>query len=293
VATFLFGTSGGLYRSDGSLLDHRPVTHLAAGAAGPWGVLEDRDMATWDGERWMPVASLTDHRPRCVLPLDDGALAGAADARLYRVDARLAGSVASFDAVPTRADWYTPWGGPPDTRSLSRGPAGTYANVHVGGILRSDDDERWSPTAIDIDADVHQVLVDGDRVLAATAFGLAESPDRGATWAFHADGLHATYCRAVAVAGDAVLVSASRGHAGADAALYRWAGGAFERAREGLPAWFDDNIDTHCLAAEGTLAAAGTRDGRLFVSEDGGWSWTEAASGLPAVRAVCLARLAG
>lgn len=279
------GTSGGLYRADGTLLDDRHVTHLASGPDGPWGILEDRDVATWDGERWNPVSSLTEHRPRCVLPLDETALVGTADARLYLVDPQMAVPVSSFDDAPTRSDWYTPWGGPPDTRSLSRGPAGIYANVHVGGILRSDDGEQWSPTALDIDADVHQVLVDGDRVLAATAFGLAESPDRGATWTFHTEGLHATYCRAVAVAGDIVLVSASRGHTGAQAALYRWAG-AFERITGGLPEWLDDNLDTHCLAAAGPVAAAGTRDGRLFLSEDAGRTWAEAARDLPAVHAV-------
>ena len=41
------------------------------------------------------------------------------------------------------------------------------------------------------------------------------------TWRVMADGLHATYCRVVAIAGDAVLVSASEGPRGRTSALYR------------------------------------------------------------------------
>ncbi|HEX2031316.1 MAG TPA: hypothetical protein VHL78_07960, partial [Actinomycetota bacterium] len=188
--------------------------------------------------------------------------------------------------------WHTPWRGPPDTRSLSAGPDGTlYANVHVGGILRSQDGESWTPT-IDIDADVHQVLAHPDRpdtVLAACAWGLAVSRDRGATWSIEYDGLHGRYCRAVAVAGDAVLVSASTGPFTDRAAVYRRALDAdrpFERCSDGLPEWFPANIDSHCLAASGDTVAFGTGDGRVFRSDDRGRIWEEAASGLPPVRAV-------
>src|SRR5207247_1570407 len=130
------------------------------------------------------------------------------------------------------------------------------ANVHVGGVVRSTDGgAAWSPT-IDIDADVHQVLAGpGATVVAAAAVGLCVSDDDGATWSVVDEGLHATYCRAVAIAGDTVVVSASTGHQGRQSALYRRpiAGPQrpFERCRDGLPEWFSDNVDTFCVAADG------------------------------------------
>ena len=101
-------------------------------------------------------------------------------------------------------------------------------NVHVGGILRTDDGGgAWTPT-IDIDADVHHVTTAEGMVLAACAGGLSVSTDRGVTWSTRTDGLDARYSRAVAVCGDAVLVSASNGPRGGKAAVYRGplAGGA-------------------------------------------------------------------
>jgi photosystem II stability/assembly factor-like uncharacterized protein len=203
--------------------------------------------------------------------------------------------VESFDRVPTRESWYTPWGGPPDTRSLSGDAAGrSYANVHVGGILASDDGRSWSATSMDVDADVHQVLThpsEPGSAFAATAVGLAETPDGGASWNFSEEGLHASYCRAVAIAGDTLLLSASMDHTGRKSALYRraLAGGAFERCERGLPAWFADNLDTYCLDANGDRAVLGTSDGLVFVSDDAGRTWEQAAADLPSISCVRLA----
>jgi hypothetical protein len=162
--------------------------------------------------------------------------------------------------------------------------------VHVGGILRSEDrGETWTPT-IDIDADVHQVTTAEGLVLAACAGGLAVSADRGSTWTLRSDGLDAPYSRAIAVCGDAVLLSASNGPRGGRSAIYRGdlSGGTFERCGTGLPESFNDNIDSYCLDAppEGPLAAFGTSDGRVFTSEDAGTSWGELASGLPPIQRV-------
>ncbi len=196
-------------------------------------------------------------------------------------------AVAAFDRAEGRSSWYTPWGGPPETRSISEWDDDLYVNVHVGGILRTDDRGRsWTPT-IDVDADVHQVATAEGLVLAACAGGLAVSEDRGANWTVRAEGLEASYCRAVAVCDDAVLVSASNGPRGGRSAVYRGAltSEGFERCRDGLPEWFDDNVDTSCLDAlpDGSFAAFGTSDGRLFGSPDAGSSWTELASGLPPI----------
>ncbi len=215
---------------------------------------------------------------------------GSSEARLFRVVDDGLEPVAAFDRAEGRSRWYTPWGGPPDTRSISEWDEAVYVNVHVGGILRTEDrGETWAPT-IDIDADVHQVTTAEGQVLAACAAGLAVSTDRGGTWAFRSEGLEAPYSRAVTVSGDAVLVSASRGPRGGQAAVYRGdlAGGGLERCRTGLPEWFDENIDSYCLDAhpDGSFVAFGTSEGRVFASDDAGLNWADFASGLPPVRRV-------
>jgi hypothetical protein len=83
-----------------------------------------------------------------------------------------------------------------------------------------------------------------------------------------------------------VLVSASTGPGGGHSAVYRGRrdGDSLERCVQGLPEWFDDNIDSYCLDAIPDLAAFGTADGRMFASTDEGSTWEEMTSGLPAVR---------
>jgi len=167
-------------------------------------------------------------------------------------------------------------------------------NVHVGGVARSRDRGRsWAPT-MDIENDVHQVLAHptrGDVVLVASAEGFGVSRDGGGSWQLVTAGLHAHYLRAVAVANDIVLVSASTGPGGRRSALYRKrldSDGAFERCRDGLPTWFDANIDTACLAADGPVVVCGTEDGRILQSLDGGERWQMRAKGLPPVTSVTL-----
>ena len=115
-------------------------------------------------------------------------------------------------------------------------------------------------------------------------------PRTSFTWTTRSNGLEAPYSRAVAVCGDAVLVSASSGPRGGRAAIYRGdlADGTFERCTVGLPESFEDNIDTYCLDAlnDGSFAAFGTSDGRVFVSDDAGSSWRQLASDLPHVQHV-------
>ncbi len=295
MSRFLIGTERSLTElgSTESLLS-KPVA-LARGDDGWWAIAEShrvlRSAATL---AWDEVATVRGQRVNCVLPYDGGALVGTSEAHLVRVANGSAMRIASFDTVPTRDDWYTPWGGPPDVRSLSAGPDGVaYANVHVGGILRSDNGETWRPTSMDVDADVHQVLAHPEApglVFAATAIGLAMSTDAGDSWDFSDHGMHAAYCRAVAIAGDTLLVSASKSHTGRQSALYRrpLMGGAFERCEKGLPEWFADNVDTFCLDAREYDALLGTTDGRVFVSNDSGGTWSEEASGLSSVTCVGL-----
>lgn len=283
MRSVLVGTATGVHRLGGDPeLAGEPVTALA----GEWTLTGGRDL--WRGSE--RVAELDGPAATCVLPTADGVLVGTEEAHLLRFVDGVVEQVVSFDEADGRDGWYTPWGGPPDVRSLAVGADGSlYVNVHVGGIVRSTDGGRtWHPT-IDVDSDVHQVVAPDGAVLAATAYGLARSGDGGREWTFLTDGLHATYARAVAVAGDAVLVSVSRGPGGQEAAVYRWAEGGFERCHDGLPEWFSGNVDTACLVADGELAALGTGDGSVFVSTDAGRRWEQAATGLGPVAGLTLA----
>ena len=270
----------------------REATALARGADGWWAVVDGREV--WhrpEGAGWSRMATSAGHRLNCVLPAAHGVLLGTSEAHLLRLQGGELRRVEAFDAADGRDAWYTPWGGPPDVRSLSAAPSGAvYANVHVGGIVRSEDAGRtWAPT-IDIHADVHEVRAGGDGlVVAATARGLASSRDGGRTWAFDRAGLHATYARAVGVCGGAILLTVSRGPSGGDAAVYRRrvdAEGGFDKCTDGLPEWFAGNVDTGCLATSGANAAIGTHDGEIFRSEDAGRTWRRVASGLPSARAL-------
>lgn len=212
----------------------------------------------------------------CAVDAPGGLLIGTEGAHLTRVSPDGLQRVAGFEVTAGREDWYTPWGGAPETRSLTRTDDNVLlVSVHVGGIPRSDDGGRsWHPT-IDIEADVHQVRAMPGReevVLAAAAVGFCRSDDRGLTWKVIAEGLHATYCRAVAVTGDAVIVSASEGPRGRQSALYRRglkSTEPFERVTD----WIEGNVDTHALDALGDQVVYGTRAGAVWQSLDGGSTW--------------------
>jgi hypothetical protein len=297
MACVLVGTRDGLHvfgdggRNEGVHHDGRAVTALAPDRTERWSVLDRSELwHTPDLERWRRVATLEGHRTTCIAAVDEDVLVGSSEARLFRVAGDRLEPIEAFDRAEGRSKWYTPWGGPPDTRSMSEWDEAVYVNVHVGGILRTlDRGQTWTPT-IDIDADVHQVTTAEGLVLAACARGLAVSTDRGGTWTTRSDGLETPYSRAVTISGETVLVSASRGPRGGGAAVYRGdlKGGPLERCRDGLPEWFEDNIDSYCLDANprGPFVAFGTSDGRVFVSEDAGLRWSELASGLPPVHHV-------
>jgi len=293
----LVGTKDGLHSSDDGgrpgTVQHagRDVAALAPEGAELWAVLDRGEVWHTAGvDWWFHVGTLDGLRGNCLADTRAGVIVGTSEAHLFRVAGEGLEQVAAFDDVEGRGEWYTPWSGPPDARSISEDIDTVYVNVHVGGIVRSSDHgDTWEPT-IDIHSDVHRVMTSPGRVLAACAWGLAVSEDRGDSWQVRTEGIHAKYCRGVAVCGDAVLFSASMGSEGNQSAVYRGRldGGTLERCRDGLPEWFDGNIDSYCLDAlpGGDLAAIGTSDGRVFASTDQGTSWGEVASGLPQIRCV-------
>ncbi|MCI0633803.1 MAG: hypothetical protein L0206_07815 [Actinobacteria bacterium] len=296
MPTILVATRDGLHSFDeagrqrGVVHAGRSVTALGRARDAFWAIVGGSELWHAAGGEWSHVTDLDGVRATCVTGIGGDVFVGSSEARLFWLAGEALEPVVAFDHVEGRETWYTPWGGPPDTRSIGNWDHDVHVNVHVGGILRTDDGgQTWTPT-IDIDADVHHVTTAEGMVLAACAGGLAASTDRGATWTHRTDGLESRYSRAVAVCGGAVLVSASHGPRGGRAAVYRGdlAGGTFERCRAGLPEWFEDNIDTYCLDAlpDGSFAAFGTTDGRVFASTDQGAAWDEVASGSPSVQRV-------
>jgi hypothetical protein len=301
-SSILVGTGSGLWRIAGDTvtsveaLTGHTVTALAVDPAKTWAIVDGASVWESRNGSWTQRASLDSPPFTCVAPTSAGPLLGTEQAHLYRLTDRLE-RVDSFESMEGRGAWYTPWGDPADVRSIAVGTDGAlHVNVHVGGVARSrDGGASWTPT-VDIETDVHQVLAHPTQaavVMVAAAEGFGLSRDGGETWQFSTAGLHAHYLRAVAVAGDHALVSASAGPHGRRSALYRKRledGARFERCEAGLPKWFEDNIDTACLAAAGSLVVFGTSDGHVYRSLDTGESWTLVAKGLPPIGCVTLAR---
>ena len=288
------GTTAGLVR----LEDDGDIEWLLKGEV----AAVDGEWAVVDGKGWAAIhdprtALSTPLRALCLATAPWGLLIGTAEARLLQMgrDESTVSPVGSFDRIPTRDTWYTPWGGPPDTRSVTVTPDGTpLVNVHVGGVWRGEDRGTWREV-IDVKMDTHQVLTAGDGsavVVAAAAVGFGQSEDGGRTFAWSTEGLHDTYCRAVAVADDVALVTASTGPFTRHGAVYvrpLHGGGRFTRCDNGLPEWFEGNIDTFQLAARGSDVVLGTDDGRVYASQDAGTSWDLVTSGIGRIRCVALA----
>jgi hypothetical protein len=229
---------------------------------------------------------------------------GTDDARVFRVADGGAEPLAGFDRVAGRERWYAGSAiidgqrvGPPlGVRSMTTTCDGSVllANVHVGGIPRSTDGgATWQPT-IDVDCDVHEVRAHPTRpdiVVAAAAVGLCISRDAGATWEIETQGLHAPYCSAVAFAGDDVLVAASTDHFASQGAVYRRpldTRRAVAPLGDGAPRWFDGIADTGCVVVNGAAAAVADRGGHLYVSVDGGRTWSLRVEGMPAPSGVLI-----
>jgi hypothetical protein len=300
MTQLLIGTSTGLFLSNGDGLEPveafgaRGVTALAGGDGSVWAIANRRTLIRRDGDgSWRDVAESRDLDLDCVLPTAVDVFTGTDEAHLLRLEGDALTRVDGFEDVAGRDDWYTPWGGPPGVRSMAADLGGRiHANVHVGGIPRSADGERWEPT-IEIDADVHQVIAhpsEPDVVLAAGAIGLCISEDGGASWRTEREGLHSSYARAVAVSCETVLLSACTGPHGGRGALYRTTlapNAGFEKCADGLPEWFDGNIDSGWVTARGPTVAFGTPGGEVYRSDDAGERWTRVADGLGSIRALC------
>jgi photosystem II stability/assembly factor-like uncharacterized protein len=240
----------------------------------------------------------------CLVLVGDVIYLGTDDARVLRVGADGKIEVLTgFENVAGRETWYAGSAlidgkvvGPPlGVRSMAATADGSalLANVHVGGIPRSTDGGvTWQP-AIDVDSDVHEVCghpLQPGVVIAAAAIGLCISRDGGATWTVEQEGLHASYCSAVAFAENDMLVAAATDHFAAEGAVYRRpiAGTSPLQPAAGLPSPLGGIVDTGCIATLGSEVAVVDKAGNLYVSADSGHSWRHRDSGLPMVSRVLL-----
>lgn len=295
--TLLIGTRDGLYKSDSTeiTLEGRSINALAGQTDDAWILVDGREVWHLRNGSVRLLADRTDGPAlTCVLSTPSGVFVGTDDARLRRISGSRLIAVESFDEVDERDTWFTPWGGPPATRSMAIDDRGrVYANVHVGGVMfSSNSGESWQQTALDIHTDPHQVIAPAGQdglLLAATAVGLATSHNAGESWEINARGLPVTYARAVALSESTILLSVSRGPSGQDSGIYRRqldGGDPFVRCKDGLPDHFDSNIDTGLLVADGSSVTMATPHGTLYRSQDNGETWKLLISSLPEVRAL-------
>ncbi len=283
MTTIIAATDNGLFDAetmDASAMEGHRVDALSPD--GRWAVVARREIWTQVDDRWTHVTTTDPYELNCVCTFGDDLLVGTSEAHLLQLRGDRLELVEPFESVKGRDEWFTPWGGPPDVRSIAARGSEVYVNVHVGGIVRGDGRTTWEPT-VDISTDVHEVRAVDDLVVAACAVGFAESEDGGTTWHFNDAGLHATYARAVAADDTNFYMSVAHGPRGGDAAIYRKARGRGDRfARCALPS-FRDNIDSGCLDADNGTVAFGTRTGEVFASTDRGTTWLRVADGLPAI----------
>ncbi|MEE9163264.1 MAG: sialidase family protein [Thermoplasmata archaeon] len=235
----------------------------------------------------------TDWALQCIRWTSDGRLlVGTEKARVGWVNDGPLQFSPSFDEVPERPLWNTPFGAPPAVRSLAVGAEGTlYADIHVGWIVRSrDGGKTWQSLRNGLNKDVHMVAAHPTRpgvVFAATAAGFHISTNYGEAFEQRLRGMPHYYQRACAVFPDedVYLVSTAIHDGGESAQLYRSEDeGANWRRVEGLPDVLNRNIDTHQIAVlPGGHAFVAVDDHDLYESADGGETWTQVGADLPRI----------
>jgi hypothetical protein len=268
-------------------LPGRDVRALAVDAGTVWAVVDGRELWRRDGD-WSLVAGWDGAALTCVTACGEDVIVGSDEAHVLTRSGPSLVVDESFDRLPERTAWYTPWGGPASTRSMARDNGSVLVNVHVGGIARRDAGGPWR-ALVDIDVDVHQVAVapDASLVAATGAAGFGRSIDGGETWKWDSDGLRGSYCRAVAVAGDQVLLTASTGPRAREGAVYRRPLGD-EGAWRQVTDFAKGNIDTYWVAALDDTAAYVTGEGAVWISHDAGGSWDHLSDVAATPRAVAL-----
>lgn len=169
-----------------------------------------------------------------------------------------------------------------DVRVMGKRGLSPYAGTWGGGVFQLDPEtDEWSSQMNGmVAAPVTALLVDGDEVYAGTeGGGVFHSGDQGDTWTRWANGLSNIWVWAlVADAGDV--------YAGT------W-GGVFKSSDQGVT-WSGTALTGTGIFSMGVWESAlyaGSYDGIVRSSADGGASWDEVGSGLPTASVVGLARI--
>jgi hypothetical protein len=271
----LIGTKQGLLDLDTAhtLVDGHTITAVAPGPRGWHALLDGQVVIRLDDGEVMTVGELPADDGQSLAVLADGTVVvGRTGARLAIVGAQVE-DVTAFERVPDRDRWKNPANPTPDTRSMSSSGQDLWVNVHVGGLWHSRDRGQSWHGVIEAGADIHEVRAEDGSVVVAAAVGFGWSEDGGKSWSWNTEGLHASYLRAVCIAGKTAYVSASDGPFTKRGAVYRARlGSAFVRCEEGLPEWFPGNVDTGHLDAAGGRVVIGFGD-QVYISEGDGQSW--------------------
>lgn len=292
-------TENGAYTPEGELVKDLPFQGRKISSGSVHNkrialIVDDVEVWLFADNRWRHLASSALALNCIAFSGDEHLLVGTAEARLARVTEEGIRFIESFDSIPERDEWNTPWGGPPDTRSLAVAADGTllYANIHVGWIARSTDGgETWQCMRNGLEKDVHQVTAhphDPDIVFAATARGFHISHDGGERFMQKPGNMPYLYQRACACfpENDTYLVSTSRGpHGQADALLYRSEnGGDTWGVVKGLPGDIAENIDTYQITVlDSSRAFAAVNNTSLYASEDRGKNWIKIPAEFPKI----------
>jgi hypothetical protein len=246
---------------------------------------------TFTSGKWNQIV-VTETRLNCICwTSDKRLLVGTESARLAWVSDGDLKFIDSFDKVPERGLWKTPWGGPPDVRSLAVSSDGTiYANVHVGWIVRSRDwGQTWKNLCEGLEMDVHQVSthpLNPAIVFAATAEGFYLSKDHGETFNRQINSMPYRYQRACACFPDrnVYLLSTSRGpHGYAEARIYRSEDdGKHWEPVNGLPEGISNNINTfQIIIVRDGNALVIVEDTSVYKTNDYGMNWEKMRDDFP------------
>jgi photosystem II stability/assembly factor-like uncharacterized protein len=196
--------------------------------------------------------------------------------------------------------------GPPRVTNLVIDPRNhrtVYAGVELGGVFRSrDGGDNWTHLPQlgprESSTDVHGVAISPgspSKVLVTTPDGIWISSDEGDSWTLHAFPKFAerdrvSYCRGVAVKPNDpnVIFVANGNDVPGDT-------GAIQRSRDGGRSWervalpVEPNSTMYWFAvnpADPNLMVANSMYGYLYVSGDGGDSWTKLRRELSEIRAL-------
>ncbi len=264
---------------------HPDIVYAGSEENGVW-KSDDGGHTWWDADLPEPAAlSLA------VSPADGAVYAGCEPSKIFRSadGGESWHELKALRSIPSAPTWRFPpkpwtshvrWIAPnPHDASL------LLAGIELGGVMRSEDGgQTWEDHRPGAQRDCHALAWHPSargRAYEAAGGGAAWSRDGGHTWQAADAGRDRHYTWALAVdpaEPDCWYVSASPGpgpahySSDAEAYIYRWRGdGPWQPLDGGLPQPLDSMV--YALAIAPGHLFAGLRDGRLYLSRDGGDAW--------------------